>query len=167
MNWDAIGAIGELVGAMAVVMTLAYLAIQIKQGTRATRAQTRSMLTQQLLEFHKNNLLAHTSTDIILKRLTDAESLTPAEIHFDDLRMTIVSSMGFRYWENVHYQYRNGMYDDDEFQAQKNAWREVMSGDSSLLLTENRFRENWPRMKHSYSPSFVALVDSLISDQAN
>ena len=30
MNWDAIGAIGELVGAAAVVGTLFYLAIQIR-----------------------------------------------------------------------------------------------------------------------------------------
>ena len=30
MNWDAVGAIGETVGALAVVITLAYLAIQIR-----------------------------------------------------------------------------------------------------------------------------------------
>jgi len=29
MNWDAIGAIGELIGAAVVVATLGYLAIQI------------------------------------------------------------------------------------------------------------------------------------------
>lgn len=32
MNWDAIGAIAELVGALAVVLTLAYLARQISQN---------------------------------------------------------------------------------------------------------------------------------------
>jgi hypothetical protein len=30
MNWEAIGAIGEIVGAVAVVMTLGYLAMQIR-----------------------------------------------------------------------------------------------------------------------------------------
>jgi hypothetical protein len=30
MNWDAVGAIGETIGALAVVITLAYLAIQIR-----------------------------------------------------------------------------------------------------------------------------------------
>ena len=33
MNWDAIGAIGELLGALVVVVTLGYLAIQIRQNT--------------------------------------------------------------------------------------------------------------------------------------
>ena len=30
MNWDAIGAVGELIGAIAVLITLVYLAIQVK-----------------------------------------------------------------------------------------------------------------------------------------
>ena len=30
MNWDAVGAIGETIGALAVVITLAYLAVQIR-----------------------------------------------------------------------------------------------------------------------------------------
>ena len=38
MNWDAIGAISELVGAAAVVVTLLYLVKQIKQNTESTEA---------------------------------------------------------------------------------------------------------------------------------
>jgi hypothetical protein len=33
MNWEAIGAIAELVGAGAVVLTLIYLSIQLRQNT--------------------------------------------------------------------------------------------------------------------------------------
>jgi hypothetical protein len=36
MNWEAIGAIGEILGAVAVVATLGYLATQIKQSRRET-----------------------------------------------------------------------------------------------------------------------------------
>ncbi len=32
MNWDAIGAVGEMIGALAVVVTLAYLAIQVRHA---------------------------------------------------------------------------------------------------------------------------------------
>ena len=35
MNWDAIGAIGELLGALAVVITLGYLALQIRHARNA------------------------------------------------------------------------------------------------------------------------------------
>jgi uncharacterized protein (DUF1330 family) len=38
MNWDAIAASGETIGALAVVLTLFYLARQIHQNTRMVRA---------------------------------------------------------------------------------------------------------------------------------
>jgi hypothetical protein len=38
MNWEALGAIGEIVGTVAVVVTLGYLAVQIRQNTRTMRA---------------------------------------------------------------------------------------------------------------------------------
>lgn len=41
MNWDAIGAIGELVGALAVILTLGFLAVQVRQNTRAMEESNR------------------------------------------------------------------------------------------------------------------------------
>ena len=40
MNWDAIGAVGELLGAAAVLVTLIYLAVQIRQNTSAVATAT-------------------------------------------------------------------------------------------------------------------------------
>ena len=40
MNWVAIGAIGELIGGAAVIATLIYLAIQLRQNTKGIRAQS-------------------------------------------------------------------------------------------------------------------------------
>lgn len=40
MDWEAIGAIGEIVGALAVVVTLVYLVIQIRQNTAAVATAT-------------------------------------------------------------------------------------------------------------------------------
>ena len=38
MKWEAIGAVGETVGALAVLATLVYLAMQIRQNTKAVQA---------------------------------------------------------------------------------------------------------------------------------
>lgn len=38
MNWEVIGVFAEVVGAVAVVVSLAYLAVQVKSNTRALRA---------------------------------------------------------------------------------------------------------------------------------
>ena len=40
MNWEAIAAVGEIVGAAAVLITLIYLAVQIRQNTSAVATAT-------------------------------------------------------------------------------------------------------------------------------
>ena len=37
MNWDAIGAIGQMLGSVAVLVTLAYVAMQLRQADRNQR----------------------------------------------------------------------------------------------------------------------------------
>ena len=52
MNWEAIGAVGEILGALAVVVSLLYLAVQIRHGANATRAASRyasAQLTTDIL----------------------------------------------------------------------------------------------------------------------
>jgi hypothetical protein len=53
MNWDAIGAIGEIVGAAAVVATLFYLARQIndasKQVKMASLAELNTLYNDRLV----------------------------------------------------------------------------------------------------------------------
>lgn len=50
MNWDAIGAIGELVGAVAVVATLGYLAIQIRLQNKEARLAANQDLQRAIRE---------------------------------------------------------------------------------------------------------------------
>ena len=40
MNWDAIGAIGETIGAFAVLASLLYLALQVRAFTKSTRGES-------------------------------------------------------------------------------------------------------------------------------
>jgi len=39
VNWEATGAVGEVLGAVGVIITLAYLAMQIRQNTRSQRTE--------------------------------------------------------------------------------------------------------------------------------
>ena len=48
MNWEAIGAIGEVGGAIAVVVTLVYLARQIRHSAQATRIAAYHQASEQL-----------------------------------------------------------------------------------------------------------------------
>ena len=46
MNWDAIGAVAEAVGGLGVILTLFYLALQIRGSNRVAKAQSRQSMTE-------------------------------------------------------------------------------------------------------------------------
>ena len=58
MNWEAIGAVGEVLGAVGVILTLGYLAMQIRQNTAMMTAQSVQAsvdATQRVLLFRAEN----------------------------------------------------------------------------------------------------------------
>ena len=75
MNWAAIGAIGEIVGAGAVVLTLGYLAVSIRQSITTTKIDTR----QRVLDRYSDalsNVLAPSVLDAMRNGLQDYVSLS-------------------------------------------------------------------------------------------
>ena len=65
VNWDAVGAVAEVLGGVATVATLAYLALQIRQSSAATRAQIRQSIADSQIHY-----LNSRSTDPFLRRAT-------------------------------------------------------------------------------------------------
>ena len=64
MNWEAIGAVAEFVGAIAVVITLIYLRSQLRQNTKALRSSSYASINQQ-----EDDFLAEMARDPILARI--------------------------------------------------------------------------------------------------
>ena len=54
MNWGAIGAIGEVIGAAGVILTLVYLAYQIKQNTIQLKQPATSVSAKIVSRFLKH-----------------------------------------------------------------------------------------------------------------
>jgi hypothetical protein len=108
MNWEAIGAIGEIVGATAVVMTLVYVAIQIKQSTTTSRAQAISQVNSQwrvlMGQIATNEGLAK-----IYRKATEGGDLGPDET----VQYTAYMSAFFAYLEEVYLLQQAGAYDED------------------------------------------------------
>jgi hypothetical protein len=50
MSWDGIGAVGELVGALGVIVSLVYLAAQIRQNSQVVRTATRQAVSTSQME---------------------------------------------------------------------------------------------------------------------
>ena len=79
MDWDAIGAIGEVVGAAAVVVTLAILIHQIKQNTRSVRQTAETALSHHVAAWSAEVVRNPDLGRIWDVAATDPESLTDDE----------------------------------------------------------------------------------------
>ena len=80
MSLQDLGALGELVGAVAVVLTLLYVAAQIRQNTRSLRSATSFAVNQALAEINGRWVSNPDGfTDLWLRGCADLDSLTPLE----------------------------------------------------------------------------------------
>ena len=116
MSLEDLGNIGEFVAAVAVVISLVYLAIQIRQNTRSVRVASYQSWFDSYSNF-SNTVLASPELDALFHRGTsDPGKLTPEERrHFNGLARRI-----FRLFENLYYQRLQGMIDADLYAS----WRE-------------------------------------------
>jgi len=79
MNWDAIGAIGEIVGATAVFVSLIYLAIQIRTSNRASQQSSVREVQELLNGFFAQIGSSHEVTAVWARGNLDAEDLAALE----------------------------------------------------------------------------------------
>jgi hypothetical protein len=107
-RWLTLGAnVGVLIGIMLLI-------VELDQNREMVRAQTRNDISQQL----SNRLLVIGSDSQVanLKRRAETgEELTADEEH--QYFLQFVANM--HDWENIHYQYRHGTFDESEFDAEK------------------------------------------------
>ena len=70
MNWEEVGAIGQLLGSVAVFITLGYLALQVRHARMETRRSASSvrvsMTSQQMMAFAVDERLARVFTQAVI-----------------------------------------------------------------------------------------------------
>lgn len=118
MNWEAIGAISESLGAIAVIVSLFYVAIQIRQNTRVMKAAAKQSLTE--------------ASQALIYKLVDQSELwvklrsgVEAADSEEDARMSLMMRAMFRGFEAQCYQYDSGLLDEDEWQALRSAIQNI------------------------------------------
>lgn len=70
MNWDAIGASAEILGALIVVFTLLFLAYQLRQSDRSTRLSAILAQRQSKIQLWQSVRESDYMPKILLKRQT-------------------------------------------------------------------------------------------------
>jgi len=147
MNWDAIGAIAELVGAVGVVASLAYLGTQLRQNSRT--------ISEEIFQNSLNNY--HGAMDILisdpaLNRIWYA-GLEDFDVLDKDEKLLWATQMHafLRRYENIILQSQKYPVNTGVVTGIQNQWH--------WLLTQPGAQAFWPKAAGVYSDEFVEFVD--------
>lgn len=100
MNWEAIAAVGEMVGALAVLLTLAYLARQVRQANRQNLLSSFQHTYDSMNQFLESTLAADDVAELVIRGRVSYNGLSAADRlrfeHFHFIILNIVESHLFQ-----------------------------------------------------------------------
>ena len=150
MNWDAFGAIGEVVGATAVIITLLFLGVQIRSAKLVSRNQTFSQIfdgvSRHIVETSSPQL-----SEVTLRGLLSFDSLKGT----DRLQFDSVMSGYLNYIEATLSTAEDRLFDQRVFDEWGNFIR-------LRFAPYQGFREWWALAHPVWPAHVVNLIDEQI-----
>ena len=110
---DALGNIGDFIGGIAVVITLLYLAHQVRQNTKSTHSASYQAIVSSMSVFSRELAFEPERSELFIKGLLNPDELTDSE----RTRFSLLMTSYFRSMENIHFQYESGAIPDDVWQG--------------------------------------------------
>jgi hypothetical protein len=152
MNWNAIAAIAEVVGALAVLITLVYLAIQTRDNVKIMRSQ--AIWDAQVSFVEVNEVLADGGVvaEVVYKAISKPDSLTDKETY----QLHRFLRGWFQRMEAQFALYKVGILD-------REVW-ELRLGYAQGLLTKSPFKEWWEIDKNNsmFTKDFIESIDNQV-----
>lgn len=148
MTLEQFASIGEIVSGVAVIISLVYLAIQIRTNTDAERSSTYQSIVSDFGAM--NNTMASTPelSHMFVQAMEDYHQLSSDQ----KARISQIFFQCFRYFENMFYQHRKGYLDE-----------EVWIGWKRLMLTyysRPGFQTWWEHRREVYSEPFAIFLET-------
>ena len=132
------------------ILGLLLVILQLQQNRSLMRAQVRHELASTIVDL-LNTSANNSQLASVLRRAGVNEQLTADE----QFQFRLRSNALLRYWEDVHYQYRLGLYDDVEYSRQKAAWKATFASSVGMV-------NYWCEVRTLYSPLFASEIDGLL-----
>lgn len=152
MNWTAVGAVGEMLGALAVVISILYLSRSLRLGSSTERRRANHELLEStnviFVALAENPHLA----SIWGRGLMDFDSLDPAErISFSSLMLNVVYT-----WEEAYHAAEFGQLDAFAFDRTLGPRQEIVNLPG--------FQTWWKLRKPWVGPEFREFLDGQMHD---
>jgi hypothetical protein len=145
-KWLSFGAnLGVLIGIFLLIF-------ELNQNRETMRAQTRSEIAAIDIG-HLHTVSTNQELADILRRARSGEELDETE----STRYLFHSLATIRTFENVHYQYRLGLFDEEEFAGELEGFSQLIKGSVGLTRI-------WCQMRTVTSEDFRRAVDAIFDD---
>ncbi len=145
-----LGNYGEFIGAIAIVITLVYLAIQVRQNTRMMRASIRQARSDSAVHLYS---LGATS---VIAEIREKESRGEALTEVEEDRMFLWNICIWRQQQTTFFQAQDGLLDVQTGDEQSMIVRTLMQSPST--------RRFWADPMRALDSRFVAWVDGAIGN---
>ncbi len=148
MNWEALGAISELVGAAGVIASLIYVGVQVRQNTRSMRAATYDSLVRSNGEW-----LAPLIQDAALADNFEMAVASWYEVEeAQRSRVMYLLTQLFRHWENAFFQQQQGTLAPSLWLT----WQEIILS----YFHQPGIQEWWQLRRTVYSTEFREFLEA-------
>ena len=152
MTLEQLANLGEFIGGIAVIASIIYLAIQIRQNTKLVRSSTLATNTMNWSSMLVN-LASSDKSDAYLSGILGREDISPQHfVQFIQVARAMLVS-----FETQYHQYLSGALDKDIYLGYERACRDQM-------LAFPGFQMAWEITRDGFSPQFVTLVDRIIDE---
>ena len=143
----------SLLANVGVIAGIVFLAVEIRQNTEMVESQTRDSITEKQIPVFE---WYATSTENNRIRVEgDRLGLDPGSPEASQYAWMIAGNL--RLWENEWYQYKQGLFEPEEFEPRINIWKQMIDNAPGM-------KKMWETQRYSYSPEFKGLIDSLIKE---
>lgn len=151
MNWDAVSALAGVFGAAAVVVSLVYLAAQVRQSGRVSSAAAFQGIIDGITE-HLRFMYAPENAALVAKGLESFESLSPTErMGFEALMAGLINQV-----EASLITLHSQMMSEDTIEN----WAWWLQ---TRVFCYEGAREWWSEARQGYQPDVAAWIDQQVA----
>jgi len=149
VNWEAISAIGQIVGAIAVVVSLIYLATEVRRNTRASRLAAMHSMSDSFNRWIQQIVEHPHLTEVYYRGIHDFESLQGPDL----VRFSMIMTQAFRNSEENFYLQMEGHVGRSIWRGWEKTIHDVMGYPGIQAW--------WATRSHLFSEEFAKLINQL------
>jgi hypothetical protein len=151
MNWEAIGAISETIGAAGVIAMLLFLSLQVRASTRVSAVESKLVSASFQIDFLRSLIQDPELQEILLRGRKDPTSLSVEEYY----RFSNLVHIAFGSFSAAHFQFRQGAVSESDFFENLITIRYFLYSAGGLQW--------WEKIgKYMFGPDFVAVIEAEI-----